>query len=59
MADFFAKLSEFWNSIMGDMQNVIAAFDKDGGGIFSQVKDLIASLLGKAAESAESLETKK
>lgn len=53
MADFFAKLSEFWNAIVGDMQNMISAFNPEGGGIFNDVKNLVSSLLGKLAEGGE------
>ena len=58
MADYFRKISDFWNTIMEEMQNVISAFDTEGGSIFSQIKDLIASLLGQVADSAEKLEVK-
>ena len=59
MAKVFRQLSDFWNSIMDEMQNLISAFDANGGETFSKLKDMIASLLGDAADKAETLGTDK
>ncbi len=56
MAKVLRGISDFWNTIMEEMQRVISAFDPSKGDLFSKLKDLIASLLGKAAEEAEAQE---
>ena len=55
MADFFRHISDFWNAIMNELGRVLYAFT-DYGDLFGKLKDMIADLLGKTADLAESAE---